>query len=257
MNEQNTQNQTISIENLPTADDAMMWYVAFLPLLAIAFELFATSFFHGAFLWTLVIIVRIAVCVYDNKKLIKLGMWKDSSISKTVFFPVIYIFKRFSWLKRSSSIMVFAVASIFLGGIYNGFTDNALASDESYCEYVSEYYTSYINNLPQGDDLYLNSDGTIDTLIKTYCYGKNFSAGTEKEVNYSYEKSGSEKLVTATSTLSGQELEIRFILDHDGYYFAGLEIDSVYLGGKLLEGEEKDDLLIDIFMLSGNDEETQ
>ena len=59
------------------------------------------------------------------------------------------------------------------------------------------------------------------------------------------------------SAISDKKLVIRFILDYDGYYFNGLEIDTVELGGKILDGEEKDNILIDIFMNNVADKETE
>lgn len=256
MNNVKIQDGTINISDLPTADNALMWYVAFLPLFAIVFDYYSSSIYHGIVLWGLVILVRIAVCAHDNRKLIKLGMWQGNTVSPAVFFPVIYIIKRFTWLKRSSSIVVFAVASLVFGIMNNGFVTNAFATDETFCDYVSEYYTNYITNLPDDKNIIANTDDTIDMLIKKHCYGKSFTGeDTEKEVRYSYEETGSEKLVTATASLSGQVLEITFILDYDGYYFGGMEISSVALDGKLLDENERDELITEIFMYELSEEE--
>lgn len=257
MNEQTVNNSTIDISNLPTADNALMWYVAFLPLFGIVFNIYATSIYHGFLLWGLVIVVRIAVCIYDNKKLIRLGMWNGDRISPTVLFPIVYIIKRFSWLKRSSAITAFAVASLILAVINNGFVKNALATDETFCEYVSQYYSSYITNLPQGDGLTANNEYIIDVLIHKYCYGEIYTSQEDSKIEYSYQEEGSERIVTASGMISDKKLVIRFILDYDGYYFNGLEVDTVELGGKILDGEEKDNILIDIFMNNAADKEAE
>lgn len=255
MNEQANQGSTIDIANLPTADNALMWYVAFLPLFALVFNYYSTSIYHGYLLWGLVIAVRILVCVYDNRKLIRMGMWQGESVSPAVYFPIAYIIKRFTWLKRSSAIVVFAVGSLIFAVINNGFVKNALATDETFCNYVSEYYTSYITNLPEGDNLIANTDDTIDMLIKKHCYGKNFTPDSYKKVDYSYRKEGSDRIVTAVAQLSGEKLEITFTLIYDGYYYGGMETGSVKLGGKELVGEEKEKLIKEMFMYELSDEE--
>ena len=84
--------------------------------------------------------------------------------------------------------------------------------------------------------------------IKKHCYGKSYSGNVEKVVDYEHECIDKEHFVTAKATLDGENLEITFKLDYDGYVYLGMEITSVSLGGTELQGEERDTLLKEMFM---------
>lgn len=242
------QNNVIDIKKLPTADNALIWYAAVLPFLSLFFDYYCMNKYHGMLLWGLTIILRILACYWDNKRLIKLGMWKDDKIAVEVFFPVMYIIKRNTWLKRPATAVVVAAACFAFAFISNGFIKNLLATDETYCSYVSQYYSSYITNLPSDDNLIYNDDDILDTIIKKHCYGKSYSGNVEKVVDYEHECIDKEHFVTAKATLDGENLEITFKLDYDGYVYLGMEITSVSLGGTELQGEERDTLLKEMFM---------
>lgn len=244
----------IDLKKLPTADNALIWYAAVLPFLSLFFHYYCTNKYHGMLLWGLTILLRIFACYWDNKRLIKLGMWKDNKITVEVFFPIMYMVKRNTWLKRSATVVVVAAACFVYAFISNGFVQNLIATDEKYCSYVSQYYSSYITNLPADDNLIYNDDETLDTLIKKHCYGKSYTGTIDKEVNYTHAKEGEVHYVIATAKLDGEELKLTFKLDYDGYVFLGMEIESVELGGKTLEGEERDTLLKEMFMYETSEE---
>ncbi len=255
MNENNG-GRTIDITKIPTADNSLVWYVAILPAFAMFVNIYAENKYHGFLLWGLVILLRIGVCIYDNKKLIKMGMWQQSKVSPTVLLPFVYIIKRTGFLKRKSTIIVVAGGCLLFGITSNGFVQTALATDETYCQYVSQYYSSYITNLPEEENFYPDDDDIIDMILKKKCYGSTYTGEDKKaEVDYSSEVIDNVRYVTATATYEKEELEIVFILDHDGYIFKGMEIDEISHGGEKLSGDEKDELIKELFMYEVTKEE--
>ena len=239
-------NNVIDISQLPVADNALVWYAALLPILAKFFDNYTANKYHGALLWILVIVVRIAVCIYDNKKLIKLGIMRGQ-ISPMVFLPSFYIMNRCKTLMlRSKLIVVISFIAIANAFVSNGFVKGLAATDETYCSYVKDYYSSYITNLPEDENFLANTDETLDGLISQYC-------GEENAVTYASTKSGDAIDISASSVCTyndkeNQKLEIIFSLDYDGYKFNGMSVDSINVGNKELTGDEKDTLLKDLFM---------
>ncbi len=240
---------TIDITKIPTADNSLVWYAAILPAFALFANIYAENKYHGFLLWGLVILLRIGVCIYDNKKLIKMGMWQQDKVSPTVLLPFVYIIKRTGFLKRKSTIIMVAGGCLLFGITNNGFVQTALATDETYCQYVSQYYSSYITNLPDEENFYPDDDDTIDMILKKKCYGSTYTGEEKKaDVEYTSEKIDGVRYVTASATYKKEKLEIVFSLDHDGYCLKGMDIESVSLGGRDISGDEKDDLIKQLFM---------
>ncbi len=241
------QNDTIDISKLQPVSNSLMWYVALLPAFAIFFEMYADSRLLGAFLWGLVIVVRIGVCVSDNKKLIRLGLWRDSKVTPLVLLPVMYMLKRLKLLHRSGFVGGVAVACVYLAATGNGFVEAMGYDDESYCALVSDYYATYITNMPDDEDYICDSYQTIGDLIAKYCMGTETKAPT---VEYEFEERGEEKTVTASSEMQGVVYEFEFLIDFDGYYYSGCELKEVRAGGEVLTDDELEQLMKEAFMHS-------
>lgn len=247
--------RTINLNDLVTADNSLMWYAAALPFFGVIFEFYADSKYLGFFLWGLIIITRILVCRYDNKKLIKMGMWQSQSITPAVFLPVVYMFKRSKALRRSPSVGIVAVMCMLFALLLNGFTQSLSYNEENYCEFVSKYYATYILDLPEDENYVADSYNTIDGLLNSYCFLQSSSLSDASSISYEYEKDGKDNYVTAFGRKNGEDMEIRFFIDYDGFYYKGMEIDSVRIDGKELEGDELDEFLKEVFMVDLSEEE--
>lgn len=244
-------NDTIDITKLQPVSSSLMWYVALLPAFAIFFEMYADSRLLGAFLWGLVIAVRIGVCIFDNKKLMRMGLWRDGKVTPLVLLPVMYIGKRLKIIHRpgfrSGFLGGLAVACVYLAATGNGFVEAMGYEDEDYCELVSSYYATYITNLPDDEDYFCDSYQTISDLIAKYCMGEGTKAPA---VEYEFEERGEEKTVTASSEMQGIVYEFEFLIDFDGYYYSGCELREVRADGEALTDDELEQLMKDAFMHS-------
>lgn len=241
------------LEMLLSVGNSHIWYVALIPLFGLLFEIFADSKYLGAFLWGLIIVIRILVCRHDNKKLIDMGLWHSQNISGAVFFPVIYIFKRSRLLGRSVAPSLVAIVCLYFAIIGNGFAEAATYNESNYYTLVSEYSASAINNLPKDENYIYNSDTPIGGLLNQYCLTRSDDVSKDSLVSYEYENRSGKHYVTATGGKSGEELSIVFLLDYDGYYYNGMDIEQVSLDGNILEDEQKDNILKEIFMLELTD----
>lgn len=237
------------LEKLMSVGNSMMWYVALLPLFGLVFEMYAVGKFLGYFLWGLIIAVRIIVCINDNKKLKAMGLWDSASSSWLMLLPIMYIIERSRYLGRSYMPVGIGAGCIILALINNGFTEAMTYNENNYYTFVSEAYASYIYDLPYDENYVYNPYLTIDGLLNRYCIPTTGKLTEDAFVSYEYERIGSEHYVTASAMKDGKKLAIVFWIDYDGYYFGGVEIDEITLDGKPVEGEQRDQILRDIFML--------
>lgn len=237
------------LEKLQSIGNSLIWYVAFLPLFGLGFEMFAASRYLGYFLWGLIIAIRILVCRYDYKKLRDMGLWDISKPSWLVLFPVIYISKRSQSLKRSYMPVGIAAACIFFAVIGNGFTESRTYNENNMYEFVSTYGASYINNLPEDDNYSYNPYLTVDGMLNSYCVQTNGTISGDMFVKYDYKKEGGKHYVTASGTKDGKALTIVFLVKYDGYYYGGMDIEEITLDGTVLSDEQADALMKEIFML--------
>lgn len=237
------------LDKLMTVGNSMIWYVALLPLFGLVFEIYAAGKFLGYFLWGLIIAVRIIVCIYDNKKLKAMGLWDPTSSSWLVLLPVMYIIARSQKLKRSFMPVGIAAGCMVLAILNNGFTEAMTYNENNYYTFVSESYASYIYDLPYYENYVYNPYLTIDGMLNRYCIPTSGKLTEDAFISYEYENVDSEHYVTASAMKDGKKLAIVFWIDYDGYYFGGVDIDEITLDGKPVEGEQRDQMLRDIFML--------
>lgn len=253
MNDYQPDGGYIDLTKLKTTDNSLMWYAALLPVFGLVFEIYADSIALGAFLWLLIIAVRIFVCIYDNKQLIHAGLRESSRINPTVFFPVVYIVKRAKTLKRSTFIGGLAASFMFFAITGNGFARSLSYDEDDYCSFVSEYYAEYITNLPEDENYTQNPYLTIGELISRYCIGSSTAA---PRVEYRYEQDGSgSRYVYATSVSGGDEYCFEFLLDYDGYSYQGCELQSVLINGEKLSESDTEALMKEAFMIDLSEEE--
>lgn len=251
MENQSYEQNTINLNELPKLRNGAMWYVAILPALGLYLENYALNKWLGVLIWAFVLIGDRVICFRDMKRLEKLGYPVESIKTFSAVFPLIYMYKRCRLLKQSNIIAVFFTIFTVYAVIDNGFTLSLQIDDQTFTDQVKY---GYLINLDGYSDI---NGQNINNII-----GEQINAFiNEEEAEYKVSAEGDLRYITVSGSCdyNGDEnvaLEIVFVIDYDGYAFKSFRADSVTVSGKILEDEEKWELLDEILLNSSTGTES-
>lgn len=224
----------------PKAENGIIWYICFLPLLALFLENYAANKWAGIFLWAATAVMLIISCCYDCKRLEK-GEIDTSSIRGWVWFAPVYVYRREKMLGRETykgiMLAVFLLAALFM----NGFVKGLSVDEDSLPEMIEN---SYVQNLD-------NFSGVSSNII-----GKQLEEYLGKDCKWDCTKKGDIYTVVCTGKHGKKNISVSFEVEHDGFAFLGCEVSEISSDGEKLEGEDFKKVLAEIMIPETLEEES-
>lgn len=239
---------------LPPINDALVWYVAILPLIGLfAQTVYATSFGLGVLLWGLVLILGRCVCYYDYTILDKHGKAVNGMKPLAIAFPVIYLIQRSQVLNQRKIYSTVMLLTACLGFFGNGFVRGLSMNDESYMITVRDSSVVSLIDLEDYDGYTLSTDKIIGTSIDELCTGK--------QCTWSYKEIDGNNYVYANNIIyydrTNKVICVCFKVLYDKFAYSGIELESITIGDKELVGDKYDEFVKRLFYEVDTDEEDE
>ncbi|MBQ8107463.1 MAG: hypothetical protein IJ129_01805 [Ruminococcus sp.] len=212
-----------------------IWFVCFLPLIGLFLQNYAVSAAAGAFLWAGVVISGVLCCLADARSLQRQEVPYSRELNKWAALTPVYVYKREKLLGRERYKALMLAAFVFAALTMNGFT-KGLALDNDSMPVMTQ--RSYVQDL---DNFSGSSPDMIGDVIEDYL---------GKEANWHCTHKGDVYTVTVSGEHDGEDMEILFTLEHDGFVYKAFYVSDILKNGKSVKKDEQayKDLMMEIFL---------
>ncbi len=239
-NPYNTQyGNTFYAKPVSPVDNAPVWFVAVVPIVSLFIEEIIMNKVASIFLWILTYILSVYVCKYDKDKILA-RCYDSTQLKMWYFVPIVYLIMRNKVTRLKSYTVMFAVATLLIALVSNGFVRYAVTTDDDYITTLQKYSCSQIINF---EDYQSITDDNILETIQSYVGHDSilWTCSTHDNISSisaccSFDNNG-----------KTSDLEIGFELKYDGFSFDGIEIVSLTVDGKELSEENEKAMLMQIF----------